>query len=108
MAKLPDAEVIIFGLLISVDEKRNFETKLLTGYRATIIGPGGGAAIVNFTLMDVVPRTPMMTSICWRVRTGSWSMDGNSGISTKYLGEVYEPDLLAIAAALTDNGISVP
>lgn len=103
MAKLPDAEVIVHGLLVSMDEKRDYETKSLTGHRATIVGAGGGAAIVNFSLDDVLPFAPAMSQVVWRVRSGAWSVEGNSGMSTKYLGPVDEAHLIALAAVLSDN-----
>jgi len=109
MATLPDAEVIVHGLLVSLDERTDFTTKAVKGYRATVVGAGGGAAVVNFGLEDAMPFAPLMSQIIWRVRSGAWSMDGgSSGMSTRFLGTVDTAHLEGLARVLSDNAAQFP
>ena len=103
MAKLPDSEVIVHGLLVSFADRVDFESKSVTGYRATIVDASGGAVVVNFGLADVVPFAPAMTQIIWRVRSGAYAVEGNSGMSTKFIRVVDEAELLGLLAVLEEN-----
>lgn len=106
MPKLPDAEVVLSGLILSLVEKTDFESKELTGYRATVITSGGGAAIVNFDLASPLPYAPLMSQVVWRVVSAAWAMDGgNSGMSTKFLGEVDEAYLMGLGSIITESHV---
>lgn len=103
MAKLPDADVILSGLVLSIVERLNFESKELIGYRATVVTATGGAAIVNFDLSAPLPFAPLMSQCVWRVVSAPWEMDGgNSGMSTKFVGVVDESHLLGLQTVLRD------
>lgn len=110
MATLPDAEMILSGLIIALVEKNNFETKALEGYRATVVTSGGGAAVVNFGLDQPLPFAPLMSQVLWQVKSAPWSMkeSGGSGMSTKFLAVVDETHLMGLGQILTANAERFP
>jgi hypothetical protein len=110
MPKLPDTEVVLHGILTSVVDRIDFETKKPDGRRqATILGADGGAAVVNFGADQQVPFAPSMSQIVWRVKSSPWSMEGaNSGMSTAFVAACDEAHLINLANVLTDNAARFP
>lgn len=109
MPKLADAEVVLHGLIIALVERTDFETKELTGYRATVVGSSGGAAVVNFDLKTALPFAPLMSQVVWRVVSAPWSMgESGSGMSTKFVGVVDQTYLMDLMGVLEENDARHP
>lgn len=104
MANLPDAEVILSGLLIALVEKTDYQSKELKGYRATVVTSGGGAAVVNFNLDTPLPFAPLMSEVVWLVQSAPWDMNDNgrnsSGMSTKFLAVIDDAAVMSLGQKL--------
>ena len=110
MPKLADAEVVLHGLVVAMVEKRDYESKELTGYRATVVGVNGGAAVVNFSLHEPLPFAPLMSQVLWVVVSAPWSMSetASSGMSTRFVREVDPAYLINLGEVLESNAASFP
>lgn len=102
MAKLPDADVILNGLVLAFVERRDYESKDLTGYRATVVTSTGGAAIVNFDLSSRSSFPEVMDRVLWHVVSAPWDMAGGSGMSTRFVSLVTLFELEALAGILEE------
>ena len=109
MAQLPDAEMILSGLIIALVERTDYETKAVTGYRATVVTSGGGAAVVNFGLDEPLPFAPLMSQVLWLVKSAPWDIKGTgSGMSTKFLREIDSAHLMGLGQILEQNATRFP
>ena len=101
--KLPHSPMLLHGIITAFSEKLNYESKALEGYSATVLGADGGAAKVNFSLDSALPFAPALSQVIWFVTPGEYDVEGSKGMSTKFLRQADEADLLNLHAVLEDN-----
>lgn len=106
--KLPHAEMLIHGLITAMTEKTDFESKEVTGYRATVLGASGGAAQVNFPLDAALPFAPVMSQVVWVVVPGEYEVDKSKGMSVKFVREADETHLIGLQTVLEENRSKYP
>lgn len=108
MANLKDAETLIVGVVVDVAkvEKRD-EPGTTDHYKVTIMVPnGGGFAVVKITTLDtavhhgVLDVKPGQSTVAWYIRNAAYSIEQNSGMSTRLVRVASSADLDALAVTL--------
>lgn len=93
-----DAAVILSGLVISNEVKADRETGAVTGRKIAVLATvDGEAGLYNVNVskddMRVFDPTAGAEQVTIWVRSAAYSVDGNSGMSTKFIREVADDDL---------------
>ena len=98
MANVRDAAVICSGMVVDIAKVFDREnTALLLSYKVTVMA-GGGFSIVKVTVEDVekilAQRVPVLfVKVAWFIRNAQYSVEGNSGMSTRIVSVVTEDDI---------------
>ncbi len=100
MANVKDAEVLIVGTALSVEEVTARDTGEYRGRKITLLTDEGGIAIVKITPQDRVDIPQRGQLVAWMIRNTPWEVEGNSGMSTRFVRAFSKVDEDAIARAL--------
>jgi len=100
--QMKDAAVILSGLVIANDQRTVYETGEVTGRKVTVLATvDGESGIYNVNVskddMRMFNPTPGVDNVTIYVRSAAYQVEGNSGMSTRYLREVTDDDLEQIA-----------
>lgn len=101
MPSIKDAPVILTGSVMFYELTRNYETKEPTGAKVTIVSPDG-AAVVKLSVEESQTLRPVTGQpVVWWVRNAPWTVESNSGMSTKFVRVVNVGDLDQLGSTLT-------
>lgn len=100
MVNVTDAELIIAGTVIGSKDLTNRETGEYQGRKVTII-TGDGIGVVK---VDPTARVQVVQGgfVLWVIRNAAYAIDGNSGMSSRFLRECSELELSGLQAALAE------
>lgn len=97
MPQVKDAPVILAGQVISNTIKTDRASGEFKGRKVTVMVPGvdePGFAIVNFSAEEAAVYNPAdYDRVAWYVRSAPYSVEGNNGMSTRFIRAVSEDDL---------------
>lgn len=100
MANVKDAEVLIVGTALSVEEVTNRQTGEYQGRKVTLLTDEGGVSIVKVTPNDRVDIPQRGQLVAWMIRNAPYDIEGNTGMSTRFVRAFSKVDEDAIARAL--------
>ena len=104
MPQLKDAPVLVSGTVIDTNPFANRDSGEFDHRKVTVMVAGDtepGFVVVKIVGDDGIRINPnTMDTVAWIVRSAPYSVDGNSGMSTRFLREVTPADLDKIAAAI--------
>lgn len=95
MPNLKDAPVIVAGQIIDVAAYNKRDTQEREGLRVTIMA-GDGFAVVKCPDAELLPLgifPKPFESVAWVIRNSPYSVDNNSGMSTRFVRVANDADL---------------
>lgn len=104
--QVKDAPVIVSGLVIDNEVRSERDTGKVKDRKVLVLaqldgGTGQYNVVVPYDEMRYFDPTPMVDHVTIWVRSGAYAVDGNSGMSTKFIREVTAADLDAMAARIS-------
>jgi len=102
MPNLKDAPVLVVGIVVTTDPiyKRDSEPKQLEGHKVTLMS-GDGFAVVKVTNEDIARAGILIPEpqqqVAWFIRNTPYSVDNNSGMSTRFVRVVNPQDAEIVA-----------
>lgn len=104
MPNMPDAPVILSGVVFGLQLTSDFETKAPTGGKVSVLA-GDGLAIVKFSPEQLAAVKPIAGSaVVWTVRYVPYSVGDNSGVTTRFVAATDLGDLDRLQSLLTNAG----
>lgn len=104
MPNLKDAPVLLVGTVIDTIPLKKRGTEEFDGRKVTVMVSDGtepGFAVVKLGVEDAHRHNPnTMENVAWFVRSAPYAVEGNSGMSTRFIREVVPTDLDRIASQL--------
>ncbi len=104
MANVKDAEVLLCGTVLSIEETTDRETQKFTGRKITIVTEEGGVSVVKLAPEDRVTVPARKSEVAWMIRNVPYKVGDNSGMSSRFVrefGVIDEEILTRIMGAAT-------